>query len=994
MNPSINSKSFWKIPYLTEHIEESNENIPIIIILETWLQAHVTDAQINIPHYQIIRSDRKKRDRGGALMYLHEDLPVSNEKTFDDGTCEVAICEVPTVKTIIVSIYRPPETSHEIFQNSLEFIQKYINSTTDTGTKHYDFLIFGDLNLPCINWSDITIMKNFSKATTECSKMLLSFMEKNLLSQYVDIPTREHNILDLMLTNNSNLVSHVQSEPTKLSDHNIVTIHSRFSICSEEKPSIKLPEPHTFRALNFKKSDFTKIKNHLKDIDWDDLIQLCSPEEFPELFKLTLLQVCELYTPIKKPPNLTNRGSHHRKILKRKKRKLRSKIKTVKASTSPNVRVLNDLNERLNNIYEQIQHSLKNQKVTEEEQAIGAIKENPKVFFSYAKRFSKQRSNIGPLLDKDNKLQQDPKVMADLLQLQYVSVFSDPTSNQIMDTAIPDIDWEPIVDFQFTTKDIIKAIDQIALNSACGENDVPAIVLKSCKEELSYPIWKIWRESLDTGYIPALFKNQNITPIHKKSSRAQASNYRPISLTSHIIKTFERIFVQKLVEFIEKNHIIKSTQHAFSRGRSCLTQLISHVHDILQNLLRNNDTDAIYLDYAKAFDKVDHNLLLTKLHSYGIRGKLHNWLTSYLQNRTQYVVVNGQKSYPANVISGVPQGSVLGPLLFILYLNDLSSYINHSTARSFADDTRIMKEIKSTTDIDLLQSDLDAAILWSKRNNMLLHTDKFEYLCHGSGMSKLLKQLPFSSQYYQYTTGDESQLEPTDIVKDLGVNIAADLSWSPHISIMCDDARKKISWVLSVFRDRSKITMLSLYKTLIRSKLEYCCCLWDPTKIEDIIKIESIQRLFTSKIQNLSDQHYWTRLKNLKLMSLQRRRERYSIIHIFKILNHLTPNELNLQFHINDRRGIKIKLPPIPKEAKQKHLSKYDASFAVRACKLWNSLPADITIIQCMEKFKSSLGKYLDTIPDHPPLHEAHTKNSILDYSLNQRTGGRMGETI
>ena len=237
-----------------------------------------------------------------------------------------------------------------------------------------------------------------------------------------------------------------------------------------------------------------------------------------------------------------------------------------------------------------------------------AIKKNPKVFYSHAKRFTKQRTNIGPLLDKENNLQQDPKIMADLLQNQYESVFSDPHSSNIKNTATHNMDWEPITDFQFTQKDIIQAIGEIGNNSACGEKDIPAIVLKSCKEELSYPIWKIWRESLDTGVIPALFKNQYITPIHKKSSRAVPSNYRPISLTSHIIKTFERIFVKNLVEYIENHQIIKSTQHAFCRGRSCLTQLISHVEDILQNLLRNNDTDAIYLDYGKAFDKVDHNI--------------------------------------------------------------------------------------------------------------------------------------------------------------------------------------------------------------------------------------------------------------------------------------------------------------------------------------------------------------------------------------------------
>ena len=212
--------------------------------------------------------------------------------------------------------------------------------------------------------------------------------------------------------------------------------------------------------------------------------------------------------------------------------------------------------------------------------------------------------------------------------------------------------------------------------------------------------------------------------------------------------------------FLEKFKIIKLTQHAFCEGRSCLTQLISHIEEIIQNLLRNNDTDAVYLDYAKAFDKVDHKLLLQKIYSYGIRGKLHAWLTSYLEERVQYVVVNGSKSYPAPVQSGVPQGTVLGPLLFILYLNDLNCFINKSTMRSFADDTRLLKEIKNTEDITQLQNDLNASILWSKRNNMLLHTDKFEYVCHRSGNSKFLEQLPFTKEFFQYDTGSDNQLYP------------------------------------------------------------------------------------------------------------------------------------------------------------------------------------------------------------------------------------------
>ena len=988
MSPSINSKSFWKIQYLNEqYLQESTEKIPIIIILETWLKSYISDAQIAIPHYQIVRSDRKHRERGGALIYLHEDLPLTDENSYDNGTCEVAVCNVPTSNTIIVSVYRPPDTSGELFADSLKFLQKYLDNHITN--EQSNILMFGDFNLPNINWNDLSVSKNYDRATADSAKLLLTFMEKNLLSQYVDVQTREKNILDLMLTNNSNLISHCESEKTELSDHDLVSIYTRYPLHTEQQEMKRKPfEPHSFRSLNLKKADFSKIKSHLLQVPWGFLYEECSPEEFPELLKLIVLQICELFAPPKKIFQATNKCPQKRKILKRKRRRLQKAINSNKNSFRDNSNSQSSLNKKLNEIHIQIHDSIKQQRITEEKSAIDTIKENPRFFYSYAKRHSRQSTNIGPLLDSDNKLQSDPQVMADLLQNQYVSVFSDPNSPMIQNTLEEEIDWEPITDFEFSEKEIIKAIAEINTYSACGENEIPALVLKSCKEELSYPIWRMWRESLDTGFISSIYKKQTITPIHKKNSRAQAANYRPVSLTSHVIKTFERVFKKKLVLFLEKFKIIKLTQHAFCEGRSCLTQLISHIEEIIQNLLRNNDTDAVYLDYAKAFDKVDHKLLLQKIYSYGIRGKLHAWLTFYLEERVQYVVVNGSKSYPAPVQSGVPQGTVLGPLLFILYLNDLNCFINKSTMRSFADDTRLLKEIKNTEDITQLQNDLNASILWSKRNNMLLHTDKFEYVCHRSGNSKFLEQLPFTKEFFQYDTGSDNQLYPIHQVKDLGVVITEDLSWSPHINTMCDTARRKLSWILSVFNDRSKRIMLTLFKSLVRSILEYCCPLWDPTKIDDIIKIESVQRLFTSKISSVSHQDYCNRLKSLRLMSLQRRRERYSIIHIFKILNNQTPNEINLQFHTTERRGTRIKIPTVPKDAKQRHVTHYYTSFAIRASRLWNSIPAELTKLSTLAKFKIELGKYLDTLPDNPPTQEVHSRNSLLDFNIKDRTGG------
>jgi len=239
-----------------------------------------------------------------------------------------------------------------------------------------------------------------------------------------------------------------------------------------------------------------------------------------------------------------------------------------------------------------------------------------------------------------------------------------------------------------------------------------------------------------------------------------------------------------------------------------------------------------------------------------------------------------------------------------------------STLRSFADDTRISKRITSLADCALLQKDLDHVLNWSKDNNMVLHEKKFELLQHDqhhNAFTELLYELPFVRDevetIYNLPASDVT-LEPSVLVRDLGVSISKYLSWSDHISIITDAARRTAAWVLSVFLDRSQTTMLQLYKSLIRSRLEFSCPLWNPlSKVTDIGKLESVQRSVTAKITSVAHLDYWKRLKSLGLMSLQRRRERYDIIYMWKILNGLVPNDLHITFHFNPRHGIRAVVP-------------------------------------------------------------------------------------
>ena len=317
------------------------------------------------------------------------------------------------------------------------------------------------------------------------------------------------------------------------------------------------------------------------------------------------------------------------------------------------------------------------------------------------------------------------------------------------------------------------------------------------------------------------------------------------------MKIFKIIFKK------ESATILCSNQHRFRSGRSCLTQLLSHVDDIVQGLTRNADTDAIYLDFSKAFDKVDHRLLLLKMKRMGFHDKLIDWIGSFLAERTQRVVLDGVSSFAAAILSGVPQGTVLGPLLFILFINDMRLCVTGSVIRFFADDTRILKHIYGLADKDVLQDDLNSVLEWAKCNNMALHEDKFELLVHRHCPNDSLFDHPFAIQNQTYEVSSGNMLYPTQTVKDLGVTVSSDLSWTPHVNMIAERAGKVAAWVLSAFKTRDKATMMTLYKSLVRSHLEYCCPLWNCSKNNDIQQLEGVQRTFTSRIDGIQHLNYW-----------------------------------------------------------------------------------------------------------------------------------------
>ena len=281
------------------------------------------------------------------------------------------------------------------------------------------------------------------------------------------------------------------------------------------------------------------------------------------------------------------------------------------------------------------------------------MKENTKAFYRYAKSHSVVRTGI-PVLLEGGRVIVDDVEKANAFQEHFSSVYSDPMCSGIKDPSFVDAEIQHVMlddALELTENQIIDAIADMNANSSAGPDGIPALLLKKCAVSLAYPLVLMWQESFDRGLVPEWYKLSHVCPLHKKGGRACRQNYRPVSLTSHVIKVFERVLRKMMVDHLEKNKLLSNRQHGFRSGRSTLTQLLGYFNNIYEGLRSDKDTDSIYLDYAKAFDKVDHRLLLLKLEKYGFNHKLIAWVRSFLHKRSQVVLVNGLKSRKSTVLS-------------------------------------------------------------------------------------------------------------------------------------------------------------------------------------------------------------------------------------------------------------------------------------------------------------------------------------------------------
>jgi hypothetical protein len=452
-----------------------------------------------------------------------------------------------------------------------------------------------------------------------------------------------------------------------------------------------------------------------------------------------------------------------------------------------------------------------------------------------------------------------------------------------------------------------------------------------------------------SGDVPEDWRVANVTPIYKKGSKADPSNYRPVSLTSICCKLLESIIRDNMVDHLLENNLIEDSQHGFVKGRSCATNLVEFFDFVTAATDGGEAVDAVFLDFAKAFDKVPKMRLLEKVKGIGVEGCVLKWIENWLTGRMQRVVLDGRSSDWRAVTSGVPQGSVLGPVLFLIFIRDLDGATDRkSLLKKFADDTKVAQKVKEDTDRAALQNVLDKMMAWAAKWGMEFNRQKCKVMHFGPG-----------NPQFQYTMGDHTLAE-TGAEKDVGVTVTSDLKPAAH----CQQAAKTAGVVLGQigrsFKYRDRNIFPKLYTRYVRPHLEFASVAWSPWLQKDIELLEKVQIRAVNMVNGLGGMDYGEKLNVLGLDRLSDRRIEADLVQMYKVLNGhcnvkkdtwltMVVRGNNLTRAVTDTISLK---KPFARTDKRQNF------YTVRICDQWNGLPKEIRAAKTVAQFRYAYRKH------------------------------------
>ena len=926
----------------------------IVFGTESWLRGYkpgktpssdaIRSSEVFPPNYNIFRNDRNIFG-GGVFIMVHDSLIVEEQPEFVTN-CEIAWVRIKLQgrKDLYAGSFYMP---HRNLPDTEE-LKKSLDKLSSDGSKDRDILLAGDFNCPGIDWEHHAVRS--SADDVKVQQAIADITSNSLLTQIHHEPTRLTNTLDLIFTSNPTLVKSSKSVPG-ISDHNIVV--SDFDI----KPHKSKEQQR--KVYKFNKANWDRINDNIeilsKDIN-DHYINGTCVEDLWEKFKSSLLTIVNEHVPsktAKKHSKLPWINKNIHKLLKRKKKLY------DQAKKSRNWASYSKFQKYCKKEIRRAEWSYLNQKI------LNSLQENnAKPFWNYVKSKRKDNTGVAPL-KRDGILVNEPIGKSEILLNQFKSVFTKDDDKPLpqLSTQAPPIDQIKVTDIG-----VEKLLKDLKPHKAAGPDAIPNILLKTCSKTLATPLSQIFQKSLDSGRLPQDWLSANISSAFKKGDRHLAENYRPISLTSVSCKLLEHIICKHVINHLETNSILTNLNHGFRSGYSCESQLITTVHDFLTSFDKKRQVDIAILDFSKAFDTVPHRKLLHKLESYGINGPILKWLKCFLTERSMKVVLEGASSCVTSVDSGVPQGTVLGPLLFLCHINDLPNAVT-SQVRLFADDCLLYREINSFADHTKLQNDLNNLQLWAENWGMRFNASK----CY-------ILSLQSKSNFFYNLCNTILKTVPTNPY--LGILLSEDMKWSAHI----DKISKKANTTLGFLRRNlfrcPHACKKNAYISLIRSVLEYGAVLWDPYMKKDIDKLERIQRaaarFITGDYQSRTPGSVDNLLKRLHLPALQSRRKCLRLVLFYKVVEGLVPALPHQQFLTpqKPKRRIKSAIDSSSYIANNTvdsfirnnnkcftvQLEKTDQfknSFFVKTTIDWNRLDDRLVNLKTINSFRSAISKEL-----------------------------------
>lgn len=926
------------IHYLYPKLDEikillhTQTNIDILCLCETFLHEEFSDNELRINNYNLIRKDRQSHG-GGLLIYSKSELPCIQRDDLEINDLELIWLEVRNHKQksfLICYCYRPPSSTSE-------WVEKFEQSLEKANVENKEIILLGDFNFNLLN-------------ETSNTRSWLRTINSLQFDQLVQEPTR---ITDTTET----LIDHVYSNlPENIIEVSVpcYAISDHYPVCLTRKPSNSLDRGPIHKFIQYRDTKYFSENDFISELatqPWSVIDIFDDPNDALDFFMTIFNSVLDQHAPKK-----------HRRV----KRLIQPNWINSEITTAIKMR---DRFHQLKNVEQyriwrnKVKILIQKSKKEFYAETINNNHRNPKQLWQNLHDITNKSSKHQTYFihDEDGTPILDPEVTANKFNDYFTSVCKThtsahktelPTSTKLNDYVRSKIPAETEFKVLNVTESFIqKQLQTLRTNKAAGIDEISAKYLKISAPVIGKPLASILNLSIQKGFYPESLKVAKVTPIHKAGCKAQVNNYRPISVLPIISSIFERHISNCLGSFLEKNKLIHPNQSGFRKQHSCQTSLTKIIDHWLSAINDNDLVGTVFLDLTKAFDLVNHKFLLHKLSQYQFSASTLKWFDSYLSDRFQQVHVSGKLSDRKEITAGVPQGSVLGPILFILYINDLPLHTDFSVMDFFADDATMSATSSSIYSLtNYLNADLISFQSWCSDNNMVINVNKTKamFISSRQNVSKIMNNPPV-------ITVSGTQIQISEEEKLLGVHIDNTLSWQSQV----EKTIKKCNSLLYLLRRIKGYISIEIrklfYNAYILPHLDYCCSIWGNTNedlINNIVKFQKrAARLILDKDFDTPSEELFT---ELNWMKFPERVVYQKAILMFKTMHDLAPSYLKDIFrytgeiHNRNLRSTSHNLLYIPKPK----CELYRKSMAFSGSKIWNTIPETVKNANSVQQFK------------------------------------------